>query len=198
MVSIARWARGRQSDPLERTGRQSDPLERTATAPAQRSEDSPGQVGAPGRPTAADVRRTVRSPWLGYAFIAWAIGLGAWSAWLTVTLPSRHLAPNWNIAWGGFDVLMAISLIATGITVWRGSAWFPMCAVATATLLVVDAWFDILTSSPGDQLAAAILMALVVELPLAAACLLVARRRVRRARLLLIADDSRERTETAA
>jgi hypothetical protein len=188
MASIARWGRGRQADAPART----------AAVPAPIPENTPGQAVGPGRPTAADVRSTVRSPWLGYAFIAWAIGLGAWSAWLTVTLPSRHLAPNWNIAWGGFDVLMAISLIATGITVWRGSAWFPMCAVATATLLVVDAWFDILTSTPGDQLAAAILMALVVELPLAAACLLVARRRVRRARLLLIAEDSSERTETAA
>src|SRR4051812_34642733 len=119
----------------------------------------------------AELHRPARSPWLGYAFIVWALGMGGWSGWLTVTLPHRHLTPNWNIAWGGFDVILAVALIATGISAWRGSAWFPTCAVATATLLIVDAWFDILTSGKGEELATAIGMALVAELPLAALCL---------------------------
>ncbi len=145
------------------------------------------------------VYRQRRSPWLGRLFIVWAVGLGAWSAWLTVTLPNRHLAPNWNIAWGGFDVLMAIALISTGITAWRGSAWFPMCAVATSTLLVVDAWFDILTSNPGDQLAAAIAMALIVELPLATLFLVMAYRRNQQARRMLrAAENLVERDSRAA
>jgi hypothetical protein len=164
---------------------------------AEAAMATPPAVG-PTLRTTADLRRHVRNPWLGYAFIAWAIGLGAWSGWLTVTLPTRHLAPNWNIAWGGFDVIMAVSLIATGITAWRGSAWFPMCAVATATLLVVDAWFDILTSTPGDQLAGAIAAALFIELPLATLCIVMAWRRVRRARQMLATVGSPERTETAA
>jgi len=145
------------------------------------------------------VYRQRRSPWLGRVFIFWAVGLAAWSAWLTVTLPNRHLAPNWNIAWGGFDVIMAIALISSGVAAWRGSAWFPMCAVATATLLVVDAWFDILTSDPGDQLAQAIAMALIVELPLAALFLVMAYRRNKQARRSLQAVDDRvERDTTAA
>src|SRR3954453_20864326 len=102
----------------------------------------------------AEVHRSRRTRWLGCAFIFWAVGLGAWSAWLTVTLPNRHLAPNWNIAWGGIDVLMAVALLATGITAQRGSALFPMCAGATAALRIVDAALDILTTPPGDQLAA--------------------------------------------
>jgi hypothetical protein len=124
--------------------------------------------------------RDARSRWLGYAFIVWAVGMGVWSAWLTVTLPHRHLAPNWNIAWGGFDVILAVALISTGVAAWRGSAWLPMCAVAAATILVVDAWFDILTSAPGRQLAEAIVMALVIELPFALFCLVVAARGIRR------------------
>jgi hypothetical protein len=149
-------------------------------------------------PIATDIRRPARSPWLGYAFIVWAVGLGAWSGWLTVTLPHRHLTPNWNIAWGGFDVMMAVALIATGVAAWRGSTWFPTCAVATATLLVVDAWFDIMTSHRGEELASAIVMALVVELPLAALCLLIAWRRTRRGRELVAEAESSERSETAA
>jgi hypothetical protein len=145
-----------------------------------------------------ELRQDARSRWLGYAFIVWAIGMGGWSAWLTVTLPHRHLTPNWNIAWGGFDVILAIALIATGISAWRGSAWFPTTAVATATLLVVDAWFDILTSAPGRELAQAIAMALVVEVPLAGLCLVIAARRTRRARLRQVGEEPGERGETAA
>ncbi|HEY7283775.1 MAG TPA: hypothetical protein VID47_19530 [Actinomycetota bacterium] len=144
------------------------------------------------------VYRQRRSPWLGRLFIFWAVGIGAWSAWLTVTLPNRHLAPNWNIAWGGFDVIMAIALISSGIAAWRGSPWFPMCAVATATLLVVDAWFDILTSNPGDQLVQAIAMALIVELPLAALFLVMAYRRNKQARTLLRTAGSRAERESEA
>lgn len=150
------------------------------------------------RAQATDRGRPARSPWLGYAFIAWAVGLGAWSAWLTVTLPHRHLTPNWNIAWGGFDVMLAVALIATGITAWRGSDWFPTSAVATATLLVVDAWFDILTSHKGEELALAITMALFVELPLATLCLVIAWRRTRRGRVLLAESESADREEAAA
>ena len=139
-----------------------------------------------------------RSRRLGYAFMAWAVGMGAWSAWLTVTLPHRHLTPNWNIAWGGFDVILAISMVATGVAAWRGSAWFPMSAVATATLLVVDAWFDILTSTPGRELADAITMALVVEVPLAVLCLVIAARRTRRARPRQVTGGTMERSETGA
>src|SRR6187549_2726897 len=94
-------------------------------------------------------------PLLGYAFIVAAVAVGGWSAWLTVTLPSRHLTPNWNVAWGGFDVIMAVAVVSTGIAAWHGTAWFPLGAVACATLLVVDAWFDILTSAPGTELATA-------------------------------------------
>lgn len=146
----------------------------------------------------ADLVPPARRPWLASAFIVWAVGLGAWSAWLTVTLPHRHLTPNWNIAWGGFDVILAIGLITTGTTAWRGSDWFPTSAVATATLLVVDAWFDILTSHHGAELAQAIAMALIVELPLAALCLVMAWRRNRRVRTLPAAVESPKRTDVAA
>ena len=70
--------------------------------------------------------------------------------------------------------------------------------MATATLLVVDAWFDILTSHRGEELAVAITMALVVELPLAALCLVIAWRRTRRGRMLLAEAETSERDESEA
>jgi hypothetical protein len=44
----------------------------------------------------------------------------------------------------------------------------------TAALLLVDAWFDVTTSSSGRALAIAVAMALLVELPLCALCALIA------------------------
>jgi len=45
-----------------------------------------------------------------------------------------------------------------------------LAAAATATLLVVDAWFDTTTASQGGNFATAVAMALGAELPLAALC----------------------------
>jgi len=49
-------------------------------------------------------------------------------------------------------------------------------AVATATLLIVDAWFDVTTAQPGWPLAQAILLAVFVELPTAALAFYILRR----------------------
>jgi hypothetical protein len=47
-------------------------------------------------------------------------------------------------------------------------------AAVAATMLVVDAWFDIVTTDKGDQLMAPILSAAFGELPLAIICAWVA------------------------
>ena len=49
-----------------------------------------------------------------------------------------------------------------------------MLAAISGTLLVCDAWFDVLTSSPGSDLEIAILLAVFGELPLAVVCFLLA------------------------
>jgi ABC-type molybdenum transport system ATPase subunit/photorepair protein PhrA len=47
-------------------------------------------------------------------------------------------------------------------------------AAAAATLLICDAWFDILSSTSRNELFTALTLAVFVELPVAAACLFVA------------------------
>jgi hypothetical protein len=86
---------------------------------------------------------------------------------LLVTLPSTHQSEHWDVAWGGFDVMLALMLVAVAVTAWRGSAWLEAAAAAAATLLVVDAWFDVLTASDRTELVVAIVEAAFVELPLA-------------------------------
>jgi hypothetical protein len=115
----------------------------------------------------ADESRAVR--WAGPAFVACSIALIPWTIYLGVSLPSRQLSPHYNIAWAGFDVLELIALGSTGYFALRRSRYLAITAAAAATLLVVDAWFDIMTS-PRHQVAQAIVLATVVELPLAAVC----------------------------
>jgi hypothetical protein len=94
---------------------------------------------------------------------------------LVVALPSTHQAEHWDLAWGGFDVMLALILVTVAITAWRGSAWLEAAAAAAATLLFVDAWFDVLTASTRSELVLALVEAVFVELPLAVLCLWLAR-----------------------
>ena len=51
----------------------------------------------------------------------------------------------------------------------RRSRYLATAAAATATLLAVDAWFDVMTTLPGQRLEP-VAMAVLVELPLASVC----------------------------
>jgi hypothetical protein len=108
--------------------------------------------------------------WVGIFFVACFVGLIPWTWYLAGTLPDRQLSSHYNVAWTGFDVMLAIVLLATGVCVLLRSPFLAVTAAAAASFLVVDAWFDVTTSPPGDQVLGAVLMASVAELPLAAAC----------------------------
>ena len=71
---------------------------------------------------------------------------------------------------GGFDVLLMLTLASTAYFALRRSRYLATAATATATLLVVDAWFDVLTT-PGVQRIESIALAVFVELPLASVCI---------------------------
>jgi hypothetical protein len=114
--------------------------------------------------------------WLVPAFFLAGIGLVPWTIYLVATLPARHVQTGfYDLAWGGFDVALAAVLLATGVGLARGKLWVQSTATAAATLLVCDAWFDVLSSSSGAERLEAIVLAAAVELPAAAVCFLVAR-----------------------
>jgi hypothetical protein len=98
-----------------------------------------------------------------------------WTVYLAVRLPSKHVTPHWSIAWGGFDALLAAAAAFTAYALARAPAWIPIAASMTGTLLVCDAWFDLLTARAGGELLQAVLEAAVAELPLAALCFWLAR-----------------------
>ena len=107
-------------------------------------------------------------------FFAAALLLVPWSGWLVSSLPCRYLARHWGIAGAGFDAGLALALGLTALATVRQAHWFDRAAVATATLLAADAWFDITTSQGAAAIAVATTEALAIELPLALLCLCAA------------------------
>jgi hypothetical protein len=113
--------------------------------------------------------------WVGVLFAAAALVLVPWVVFLVRDLPSAHRSAHWDVAWGGFDIALALLLIGVAVAAWRRSPWLEGAATAAATLLFVDAWFDIVTAFSREELIAAILEAALVELPMAVFCVLLAR-----------------------
>ncbi len=113
--------------------------------------------------------------WIAPFFGAGALVLVPWIVVLATRLPSTHAAPHWNLTWVGFDVALTLVLVAVAAAAWRHSPWLEGAATAAAALLLVDAWFDVTTSKPGIEFAASLAEAILVELPIAILCLLIAR-----------------------
>ena len=115
-----------------------------------------------------DESRLVR--WVGPVFALFSVVMVPWIAYIAVSLPSRQLSPNYDLAWAGFDVLLAAGLAGSAYFALRRSRYLSAASAATAALLVVDAWFDCMTT-PGSDRWQSIAFCFLVELPLAAVCL---------------------------
>jgi uncharacterized membrane protein YjgN (DUF898 family) len=102
-----------------------------------------------------------------------------WLAYLSLSLPTHRTVSNWRYAWVGFDGALIVAIGITALCAWRRLQLFIPWAVATATLLCCDAWFDIVLDWNSDELAGALLTAGAAELPLAALLLLAARKMIR-------------------
>lgn len=129
----------------------------------------------PAPPAAARAAPTPAPRWVGPFFAALTICLVPWIFWLAVSLPTRTQAHHWRLASVGLDIAEAAALTATAWFAVRRYTWIETTATATATLLVIDAWFDCTTADSGWPFAVSLLLALTVELPLAALSLWIAR-----------------------
>jgi hypothetical protein len=120
-----------------------------------------------------DPDAAVRIPlprWVTLLLVLVAVGLVPWILYLTFTLPSRHVTFHYDTAWVGFDVALLVSLGASAWAAFRGSQWLVPLAAVTGTMLLCDAWFDVVTSQSGTEMWEAIAEAALAELPLAALC----------------------------
>ncbi|UZJ26366.1 hypothetical protein RHODO2019_08185 [Rhodococcus antarcticus] len=127
-----------------------------------------------------DAARRRRIDRVGRFYLLAAALLVPWVVYLAVVLPSRQLSAHYDLAWAGFDAALAVSLLVTGVLVVRHSPSVVLPAAGTAALLVTDAWFDVVTASRSGQREVALVLAVLVEVPLAVLSLAVALRVLRR------------------
>ncbi|WP_207128687.1 hypothetical protein [Actinocatenispora comari] len=133
-------------------------------------EDADRAELVPPREEAEEPRPARGTRRAGRLLTACGIGLLPWLYVLATGLPATATAAHWPLAWVGLDALEALGLLATGLLAARGDRRYALTAAATATLLVVDAWFDTTTAASAGDFTTAVAMALGAELPLAALC----------------------------
>ena len=121
-----------------------------------------------------EVRQRARR--MAWGYLLAGVALIPWTVYLALTLPRRDITAHYRGAWVGFDLLLVATIVLTAYFAFRVDPRVQLPATATATLLVVDAWFDVMTSSGRDARGVAVLMAVCIELPAAAFSLWLVRR----------------------
>ena len=107
--------------------------------------------------------------------VPWLFVLGSW-------LPNTTRVSGWSTAWLGLDGFEGLGLLTTGVLLARRNALASLTAAVTATLVLVDAWFDVTTSARGTPLLVAVTMAVFIELPVSLLCATLAVRTLPRGR----------------
>ncbi len=123
----------------------------------------------------AEVTKVKTVPWwVGPAFGILALGTVPWVIFLAVTLPRHATFAHYRGVWVGFDTALVVVLALTAWQAWRARPRVALAATAAATMLMVDAWFDVMTTPRGHGWFMSVVLAILVELPLAAICLWIA------------------------
>ena len=154
--------------------RRMSPGERAELARALAALDQPqppAEADLPGSPRI----RTVAL----IAIIGCCVVLAAWTTVLGLTLPPYYKAGGWRGAWVGFDIALLVTFAVTAWAAWRQRQLVIICLVVLATLLICDAWFDVTLDARTGDFLVSLLMAVFVELPLAALAVIGARRLMR-------------------
>ena len=120
-------------------------------------------------------RVAIRPAHLARAFFVTAAVTVPWTVYLAVTLPQHYTAHHYWLGWSGFDLALLVALVVTGRLLLRGEIGVQRPATVAATMLVVDAWFDVLNAASRNDRLVALTMAALVELPLAYVCWRIAR-----------------------
>ena len=97
--------------------------------------------------------------WLARLLAVVTVFLVPWTLWLTFSLPTRNVTHHYDVAWVGFDIALAAMFAATAVAAIRSSVWLQPLAAVTGTMLVCDAWFDVVTSASRDEQFVAVLEA---------------------------------------
>jgi hypothetical protein len=102
-----------------------------------------------------------------------AVGMVPWTVRLGRALPRTTEVSNWSAAWVGLDSLLSAGCGLTAVLQGRGDPRARLTASATAAVALLDAWFDVTTSTAGAARRRALLFA-VGELSLVGFCVALA------------------------
>lgn len=150
--------------PEQATGPMPDP----AAVAANAEELARTLAAPPAQPTMPTPR------WLGPLALVGLAGFVPWIVYLGFTLPTRASADDYNLAWLGFDIAMWAVMAVLAYCLIRRRQGAPIFAAVAATMLLVDAWFDAVLASDRGDFMLALILALVVEIPLAIVCTWIA------------------------
>jgi hypothetical protein len=120
------------------------------------------------------------------AIIVCCVVLAIWICVLATTLPRYYRAGGWRGAWVGFDLAELGAFVFTGWAAWRRRQMLIISLVVLATLLCCDAWFDVVLDARTRGFLVSLLSALLIELPLAAVAIFLARRLLRTTQAVLL------------
>jgi hypothetical protein len=109
-------------------------------------------------------------------FMGGCVVLAAWIGVLAVTLPRTYHLNHWRGVWVGFDVALLAAFAATAWASWRERQVLMLLLTITGTLLLCDAWFDLILDLGTDEFWMSVLSAAVAEIPLALMMFVAARR----------------------
>jgi len=114
--------------------------------------------------------------WVPRLYLGVATALIPWTVYLGLTLPLHQVISHYRAVWVGYDIVLIVVLARIGWFASRRDPRLVLTATAGATLLVADAWFDVMTAATSMGRLGAILDAVLLELPGAVLCALLARR----------------------
>jgi Zn-dependent protease with chaperone function len=89
-----------------------------------------------------------------------------WIAVLAWNLPPDYVVANWAATWVGLDTVLLACLASTAWLAYRSRQMVIVMALVTGTLLLCDAWFDVLTASSQTDVILSVVSAVLVEIPL--------------------------------
>jgi len=135
------------------------------------SEQTPAEAGPPpairGRP--GHLHMTLPRPirLLATFLLLAAASLIVWTVFLGLTLPPKYDAGHWNFLWTGFDIALLCVLAYGAWAAWFRRQILATTAIVAGTLLLCDAWFDIVTSIGHRDQWLTLLTGFAGELPMA-------------------------------
>lgn len=105
-----------------------------------------------------------------------ALVLLPWTLYLAESLPRHHVTLHWDISWVGLNVVLILALAMTGYLSYIQSRWVAISSTVLGSVLLLDAWFDILGQHSPQELRQALLLAIFIEIPLAITSFVIAGR----------------------